>query len=307
VALAKGDLFIVRTPSPSATIGGGTVVEPHPRRHRRHQAPVLERLAVLEQGTPDEIVLQQLQVREPTDFQTLAGRSGLSADETREVVARLVEAGDVVRLDSGRDPGARLVPTSYLASRVGWENLAETARSRLDEYHRAHRLRIGMPKEELRTRLGLDGRLYARVLERLVGEGRVREQGPLLALPDHRVTLSAEDQARVDGLVAALRESGASPPGRRELENYFGLSPDVTGALVERGDLVEVGDDLLYTPETLADVANKVTDAIRGHGPITVAGLRDLFGTSRRYALPLLAYLDERKITRRVGDERVLF
>src|SRR4051794_5669169 len=81
VALAKGDLFVVRTPSPSATIGGGTVIEPHPRRHRRNQPRVLDRLAVLERGTPEEIVLQQLAVREPTDLQSLVGRADLAADE----------------------------------------------------------------------------------------------------------------------------------------------------------------------------------------------------------------------------------
>jgi len=145
------------------------------------------------------------------------------------------------------------------------------------------------------------------VLERLLAEGRVREAGPLLALPDHRVTLTDAEEAAVADMLAILSEAGASPPGRRELEAHVGLSPEVTAALADRGTLVEVGDDLVYRPETLAEITASVTEAIRVNGPLTVAGLRDLFGTSRRYALPLLGYLDEQKVTRRVGDERVLF
>jgi selenocysteine-specific elongation factor len=307
VALAKGDLFVVRTPSPSATVGGGVIIEPHPRRHRRNQPRVLERLAVLERGTPDEILVQQLAIREPADLQTLIARAGLAADETREVLARLIESGDVLRLDGKRLADARLAPTTYVATRAGWQGLAAAARTQLGEYHRSYRLRMGMPKEELRTRLGLDGRLFARVFERLTAEEVVCERGPLLALPDHQVALTQDERRRADWLVHALTSEGASPPGRRELEAQAGISADVTQSLLDRGDLIEIADDLIYARETIDALTAQVAQSIRADGPITVARARDLFGTSRKYVLALLAYLDEQKITRRVGDERVLF
>src|SRR4051794_12137663 len=223
VALAKGDLFIVRTPSPSATMGGGTVVEPHPRRHRRHQSPVLERLAVLERGLPDEIVLEQLRLREPTDFQTLAGRVGLSADETRSVVTGLIESGEIVALDKDTAPGAqrRLVASTLLASRGGWDRLSGAVTGQLGSHHQAFPLRRGIPKEELRTRVGLDGRTFTRVLDRLLGEERVREVGPLLALPTHEVRLTEAMRARIGRMMAELRGAGASPPARSELEARY--------------------------------------------------------------------------------------
>jgi selenocysteine-specific elongation factor len=307
VALAKGDLFIVRTPSPSATIGGGTVVEPHPRRHRRNQARVLERLAVLERGTPDEIVLQQLAIREPADVQALVSRAGLAADEIRAILTRLIGAGEVVRVDDTHDRQAALAPTTYVATRLGWQILVDRAQSQLREYHRAYRLRVGMPKEELRRRLGLDGRLFAGAFELLLAEGALCEHGPLLALPDHQVRFTEDEQHRVDWMVGVLDAAGASPPSRRELEAQAGVSPEVTAALIERGELVEVGDDLIYRRDALDGIAHQVTRSIQADGPITVARVRDLFGTSRKYALALLAHLDEQKLTRRVGDERVLF
>jgi selenocysteine-specific elongation factor len=305
VALAKGDLFIVRTPSPSATMGGGAVVEPHPRRHRRHQAAVLERLAVLERGTPEEIMLEQLRLREPVDFQTLTGRAGLGAEESRAVVGALVASGDVVLLD-GAAPSTPLTASTLLASRPGWERLAGSARGQLDAYHRAYPLRRGMAKEELRTRLGLDGRTFARAVGRLIGESVVREEGPVLALPTHQVRLTPDVQARAGRLLAELRVGGATPAGRRELESRHGLSPEETQVLIEQGDLVEVAPDLVYPRDVLDELRARIVAAIREHGPISVAAVRDLTGTSRKYALAILSYLDDRRVTRRVGDDRVL-
>ncbi|MCC7372399.1 MAG: selenocysteine-specific translation elongation factor [Chloroflexi bacterium] len=306
VALAKGDLFIVRAPSPSATLGGGTVIEPHPRRHRRHQPAVLDRLAVLERGSPDEIVLEQLRLREPVDFQTLAGRTGLSTDETRAVVGSLVEAGGILALVAN-EAGSRLLPSTLLVSRPGWQRLAEAALGHLQAFHTATPLRRGMPKEELRMRLGLDGRAFGRVAARLLAEEAVREVGPLLAHPTHEVRLTPEMQTRVERLLGELRAAGATPPGRQELEARHGLSPDVLAVLIERGEVVEIAPDLVYPRDVLDEIVASVVAAIQQSGTITVAGLRDLIGASRKYALALLTHLDEKRITRRVGDDRVLF
>lgn len=307
VALAKGDLFIVRAPSPSATLGGGTVVEPHPRRHRRNQPMVLERLAVLERGSPEEIVLEQLRLREPSDFQTLAGRVGLSADEARTVVGGLIESGDVVVLDKAEAGQRRIVPTMLLASRAGWERLAGAVRAQVGAYHQGLPLRRGIPKEELRTRVGLDGRTFTRVLDRLLSEEGIREVGPLLALPTHEVRLTDAMQARTGRLLAELRHAGASPPGRQELEARYGVSTEETHALLERGELVEIAPDMIYAADVLERISQGIVAAIEEQGRISVAGVRDLTGTSRKYSLALLAYLDERRVTRRVGDDRVLF
>ena len=306
VAIAKGDLFIVRLPSPSLTVGGGSVIEPHPRRHRRFQERVLERLAVLEQGSPEEVVLQQLQAREPSELGALLGRTGLPADEARVVVARLVEEGSIVVLEARRNGGARLIPQSFVASRPGWERLVEQIRGGLSAYHRSFPLRRGMPKEELRTRLGLDQRLFSRLLDRLLSEGLVVEAGPVLHLPDHQVTLTAAQEEIRQRLLGSLRAAGASPPGRDELEAQLGASPELTQALLDRGELVEVAADLVYPRDVYEVLVDEITQTIRQRGTITVAGVRDLFDTSRRYALALLGHLDERKVTRRVGDDRVL-
>ncbi|MFN8522916.1 MAG: selenocysteine-specific translation elongation factor [Chloroflexota bacterium] len=304
VAVMKGDLFVVRLPSPSITVGGGVVVEPHPRRHRRFQERVLERLAVLEQGSPAEILVQQLQAREPCELNALIGRTSISADETRELVHELLANGDVVGLEDGASaPG----PRTLLISAGGWQRLSGDAADILGAYHEAHRLRRGIPKEELRTRLGLDARVFARVLARLSTDDRAVEVGPFVALPDHRVELTGAEEQAARQMLLRLRAGHASPPTRDELEATYRLTADLTQALIDRGDIVEVSSELVYDRGTYDGLVEAIKGLIATRGPITVATVRDHLDTSRRYALALLAHLDEARVTRRVGDERVLF
>jgi selenocysteine-specific elongation factor len=304
LAVAKGDLFIIRWPSPSATIGGGVIVEPHPRRHRRFEEKVLAQLAVLEQGRPEEVVLQHLAAREPTEIEALVRRSGLPTDTARTVVGSLVESGEVIALD-GQQGVAN--PQTLVVSAPGWERLVGRLSSALAAYHRSFPLRRGMAKEELRTRLGVEGRVFQRVLQRLMAEGRVAEAGPLVSLAEHRVKFTSEQERQAADLLRVLKADGVAPPDRAEFERQLQISPELTQALLERGQLVEVSAELLYLREVYEAMVGRVTDAIRERGSITVAQVRDLFGTSRKYALALMAHLDERRVTRRVGDDRVLY
>ena len=303
LAIAKGDLFIVRWLSPSATIGGGAVVEPYPKRHRRFQEKVLGQLAVLERGTPQEILLEHLVAREPIELEALVRRSGLPTDTAQPIIGELVSAGEVVALDGQK---GKLTAQTLVVSAPGWDRLVGRVSSALANYHRAYPLRRGMPKEELRTRLGVDTRLFQRLLQRLLAEGALVEFGPLLALAEHRVEFTPEQGRQAATLVELLRQYGPAPPSRAELESELRLSPELIQALLDQGSLVEVSTDLLYPKEIYDGMVERVVDTIRRDGSITVAGIRDLFDTSRKFALALAGHLDERKITRRVGDERIL-
>lgn len=318
VAAAKADLFVIRLLSPAITVGGGAIVEPHPRRHRRFQERVLERLAVLERGTSEEIVLQQLQTREPTDLRDLTSRTGLAPGDLGMAVRALVDHQDLIVL--GGDPvgaprqvgapslpdRAPLQPQTLIVSRAGWERLVGQASETLGSYHRTYPLRQGMQREEVRTRLRLEPRLFVRVQERLVRDGVIEEAGPMLRLASHQVQFSPAQEQAVAPLLDELRRAGASPPTRADLETRPGMSPELLQALADRSDVIEVAADLVYHPEIYEGLVQRIVDEIRSGGSISVAQVRDLLDTSRRYALALMAHLDERRVTRRVGDERIL-
>jgi selenocysteine-specific elongation factor len=307
VAVARGDLFVLRLPSPSMTIGGGTIVESHARRHRRRQSGVLQQLEVLAQGSPDEIVLERLRAREPSDLDALVQRSGLPIADTRAAVGRLVEAHEVLVLDGSSNGSVRLDGRAFVATTNGWQRLSDQVAEIVGGFHRRFPLRRGLPKEELRTRLGAEPRLFVRELERLRADGLAVEDGPFVRLLSHTVTFSAEQERQAAALLDVLREAEVSPPDRGDLEAELGLSSELTDALIAQGRVVEVAAGLLYERSVLDGIVERIREDIQQHGPRTVAQIRDLLDASRKYTLALVSYTDEHKVTRRVGDERALY
>ena len=196
---------------------------------------------------------------------------------------------------------------TFVASTHGWQGLTERVENLLGSFHRGYPLRRGLPKEELRTRIGADPRMFVRVLDRLKAQGTAAEDGPFVRLATHSVVFTADQQRQADQVLEVLREAGVAPPERAELESTLRISSELTDALLAQGTLVEVSATLLYERRTLEAIVETIRADIQQHGPRTVAQIRDLLDASRKYVLALVAYTDEHKITRRVGDERTLY
>ena len=171
--------------------------------------------------------------------------------------------------------------------------------------HRKAPLRAGASREEVRSALDLAPKRYAALIARLVADGRIVERGSALALPSHRPSLTADQEARWTRARAALDREPLQPPGAGALQREFGIDIDVLMAIAERGDVVRVGDDGVFLPDAVLRFGDRIIDALQA-GPITVAKARDLTGSSRKHVLPLLQFLDDLGLTRRVGDDRVL-
>jgi len=313
VPLVKGDRFIIRQPSPSRTLGGGVVINPHPgRRHRRLQTSVIERLETMAHGAPEEIVLQALEARQPCEARDLIGHSTLPAEVTAEAIRQLLCSGQAILLDGAAGETDLPQPSAskrLLYSAAGWRALLEHVQSVLGTHHGEHPLRQGMDREELKSRLGrtvrgLSGRAFNAIVSRAVAEGQLAEWQTLVHLPDHTVSFTSQQQRQVDELLTLFRRQPYTTPSMTDCEARVG--PDLLAALVEQGHLVKVSDDVLFLVETYEQMVQRVTDHIRREGDISVAQVRDMFGASRKYALALMEHLDERRVTKRVGDVRVL-
>jgi selenocysteine-specific elongation factor len=313
VVAARDDRFIVRIPSPSLTIGGGVIVDPFPRRHRRRDEAVLTWLATLADGTPDDIVLAMLQ-GEPGTHRQPAGRPirlgnyggrevsdlarlvNMSAMDVASALNRLVERGQVTTAGD----------VSYATAQ--WRRLAYDARQLVDEFHRQYPLRAGMPREEWRSRLRLDPRETAEALARLLSDGTLSEthsgRGAFVALPEHVVSLSSGQRHAVDQLLARFRAEPFAPPTRPEVEDALGA--EVTALLIANGTLVRLSDAVVFEREAYVEALQRVVAYLRTHEALTVADARDLLGTTRKYMLALFEHTDERRYTARRGDDRVL-
>ena len=294
VPMVKGDFFVLR--SSEDTLGGGQVADPNPRRrHRRFAAEVLERLTMLDAGADEDIILTLADQLGPCDRRTLSQRSNLSETEVADRLAELAAQDAIVALG---EIGAQSDAVVY--SRRGWDIVRNQAQVALQTYHNQYPLRRGAPPQELRSRLNLPQAVYVRVAGRLAAEGVAVDDGGLLRAPDHQVTLTAAQEAASADYLAALAAEPWSPPTDRHPE------PELLGYLQSRGDVVRVNDTVVFTAAAYADLAARIVGHLEANGSVTVADARDLFNASRKYVLPLLEYLDQQRITRRVGDERVL-
>jgi selenocysteine-specific elongation factor len=300
--LARRDRFILRIPSPSTTIGGGEVVDIQPRYHRRFQQAILSQLATLEHGLPEELVLATVGARSNApkglygyELGEIARQSNLAEDVTRQALETLLTEGRV-----------RRTGTLWFAQQV-WEALAEETSRLLGEQHRHYPLRSGLSKEEWRMRLNLSPKMAVEVFGALQAEGVVAEVttvGGLIRLPDFVPGFSKAQQQQVEQLLRRFRESPYTPPGRAEAEAVVGA--EVLAALIEQGQVVKLGDGVLFLRETFDQAIAIIVSYLHEHGTITVAEARDVLGGTRKYILPLLEHLDALKVTRRMGDERVL-
>jgi selenocysteine-specific elongation factor len=303
VALTRGDRFILRLPSPAATIGGGIILDPNPgRRYRRYRPEVIERLEALAQGDPGDLMVQALSRQGPTPSRDVLSSAGIGEDPGR-VLGQLLDDELVIAL--GSEPISEPSSSRQLVvTRAWWSDLIERSDRILSGYHRQYPLRAGMGREALRSGLRLDPKVFNAALARLVADGHIVDQAASVRLPSHAVRFTPEQQRAVDGLLAAFRSRPYSTPSVKE--SVAALGEDVLGVLVERGDLVQVSPEVLFLAETYERMVARVKAHIESAGAITLAGTRDLFGTSRKYAQGLLEHLDETGVTKRVGDARVL-
>jgi selenocysteine-specific elongation factor len=291
VAVAVGDRIVIRRPSPSETLGGGAIADLASARMRRRT----ETVAALERRTAPSAasrLLASLDVpRTPAEA---ADRSALAPTERDAAVAEVVADGRAVPLGDA------------LVSRDAFEALATHVERICAQAHRKTPLRAGASREEVRSALGLPAKRFNALVERLVADGRLAARASALALPSHRVRLSEDHEGRWLRARAALAKDPLQPPSAAQLETEHGLDRELVAALAERGDIVRVGTEAVFLPEAVARFARAVVDELASSGSITVARARDLSGSSRKHVLPLLQFLDDRGLTRRVGDDRVL-
>jgi selenocysteine-specific elongation factor len=220
-------------------------------------------------------------------------RSGLSKEEVQNTIESLAAEGMLIKL------GVK-TPHSLLFSAKGWERLINKLKQVTESYHKQFPLRRGMPKEELRSKLKIPAPAFSSALEQFIKDGILVEDEKVLRLASYNIQPTKEQQVSADAFLKSLTKDPYSPPGNIEVE------PELLNYLIEQGKIVKVAENVVFAASAYEDMVERIKKHIISNGKITVAEVRDYFQTSRKYALALMEYLDEQKITRRVGDERVL-
>ena len=296
----RGDHYVLRLPSPAATIGGGVILDTQPaRRYRRFDEVTLARLEQLRMGKRADLVMQALDQLNVANLAALTTQTSLPAAELEKQLSELEDAGEVIFLTRQPTPSK-----THLISAQNWQSLSKYILSTLTEFHHNNPLKAGISREQLKSGLKLTQEQFDLVLGMLSQQGEVVERGTLVWAASHTILLTPQQEAQAASLLARFTESPYSPPDVSEAEAELGL--DLLEGLIATDKLVRVSDAVIFTPGTVEEMKVWVRDAIQANGSVSLAQFRDHFQTSRKYAAAFLEYLDSIGYTLRKGDVRVL-
>lgn len=305
VAVKKDDRFIVRFYSPLITIGGGKVLDACPVRHKRNDPAALSAMRIKDRGTPAEVLALTVleHSREGISEARAASKLRMSAVQMQETLAPLIAAGQIRNV--GRDG---LIHTDYVKQAAG------VGEEILRAYHQANALSAGMAKEEFKSRMAerlriAGGKSLEGILAYMEESGRIRFGEKTAALSDFTISWSPE--------LAKLRDRVFGYYAQRKFEfpsidEILALEKDKTNVrhvievLTAQRKLVRLDYQYCIEAQAFDWALAQVKETAEKNGSITLAQLRDAIGTSRKYAMALLSYMDEQKITRKVGEVRVL-
>lgn len=299
------DRYVIRSYSPQFTIGGGSILDPNPPKERRPRAKMIEHLRILEQGSATDRIERHLLAAGfvPVTQEDLRARTDLDSAMVTESLHELVAKGSAVLVGAKGETGA------LHAERV--MQLEKEVLERLVEFHGKEPLRDGLVKEELRSKLPaqLQQATFGWMLIRLTDAGKIAVERDKVRLADHRPRLSAAEEelkAKIEAAYRAAAFQPATPEGvLTSLRADRKLFQAVFRWMVDDGILVRVKEDIFLHRERYQQMRERVLSHFRAQPSINVGTMKDLFGVSRKYAIPFLEHLDDLRITRRQGDERV--
>jgi selenocysteine-specific elongation factor len=301
VQLMRGDRFVMRDETARRTIGGGVVVHPWAGRHRRRDRDVPDRLLVLRDGSIEDVVRAALaeSASFAAAFETLQDLVNLPAPRLRAAlegmtgICRFVLDGETVYAPEAR-----------------WDETRGRLLHALREFHEAHPLVPGMEMEAARDVVGggVDHRLFRAMADRLVSERAVVREGSLLRLPSHQVRLQPQDEGLAERIRTLLAKAALTPPDVKQIESESGAPRAKVGDLLRvmerERSIVRVSPELYFDRDAVDRMRSLLLQRVPAGSEVTPATIRDLFGTSRKYAIPLLEYLDREGVTFRSGDVR---
>ena len=304
VVVLPEDRFVLRQFSPVMTIGGGAVIDARARRHRRDDVEARDFLETLESGSREDLLaaLAEAMPRGLT-LEEIRARTGWLEGEIRETVAKLAGVQKIKIL--GEQPFT-------MASAAAFEECRQALQQAIEQFHAANPLLPGIPKQDLRGRARRPRtELFEAALADLIKAGVVSISGGLVQRAGRAIALSPEEARAKELIVKEFEQAGLTVPsvsavlGKVQIEAT--RAQKILQILIREGTLVKVAEDFVYHRATVAQLRELIARYRKERGDrITVMTFKDVAGVSRKYAIPLLEFLDREHVTRRVGDERVI-
>ena len=294
--LLPGDRFIVRQFSPVVTIGGGVVLDASPGTRKQRAEDAAAFLKIMRDGSPEQILAARVARR---------GAIGLRLEDIPGEMN--IRRGDAAKLAAQAELAWC---NQVLVAPAAFAEAKADVLQALKKFHDANPLVAGMSKEELRDRINLGPEVFYSVLEKLVEEKKLEVAGELVHLPGRGVVMKDEEAESKRIIEQAFASAGLKVPSLKDV--LAGLKVDkiraqkIVTLLLRDKVLIKISDELVFHQSALMGLRHKIAALKSAVPKIDVARFKDMTGVSRKYAIPLLEYLDRERVTRRVGDERLI-
>ncbi|MGD1152110.1 MAG: selenocysteine-specific translation elongation factor [Syntrophales bacterium] len=304
VAMAR-DRFVIRSYSPVTTIGGGMIVDPLPKKHKRNSEKVNHEIDLLHDGTDTEraaIIIERSGI-EGIGISELEMRTGIHQNILKDILGTLSSRKQVVVLD---------VDESRIISSSIYQNLQGRILLEMRAYHGRYPLKEGISKEELRSTAGQFARprLFNMAVRELEKRGEIVVERENIRLSGHRVDLKGELEDMRSKIAQTYIDAGLTPPSIKELMEKFAgqrsLAESVINVMLKEGSLIKINEDLYFHKEVLTRLREDYKSLLVRDGKATPASMKELTGLSRKFIIPLMEYFDITKLTIRAGDQRIL-
>jgi selenocysteine-specific elongation factor len=300
VMLLPGDRFIIRQFSPVVTIGGGRVLDAADPPKRSKAAERLVFLQTLAKGSPEESLLARVARRgsDALSASDAVSETGWMSPRVEQLVTELAKSGKLVQFED------LLLASSVLAS------LQSSMSATVDQFHKANPLVAGIGMEELRETLSLRPEIFRGVLDTLVLDRKLQVSGEVVHAAGKGVVLRDEEAESKSQIEEAFASAGLKVPALKEVLASLPVdkvrAQKIVTLLLRDRVLVKLSDDLVFHRDALEGLRRQIVAQKSKTPKLNVGSFKDLFGVTRKYAIPLLEYLDRERVTRRVGDERVI-
>ncbi len=305
VVVVRGDRFIVRQFSPVITIGGGEVLDPLARRPTRKDNGRVKFLETLERGSREEILRAMVERNIlGLGMEEIIPRTGWMEPELQSTAQNLAKAGAI-----------RVVNAEplLLLSETLFQEVARKLLARVDAFHKENPLLPGIPREELRTSVGrrVRAETFRAALEELAKQNKLVAQGELVKKPGTEITLTPEEARAKEQIEQAFAKAGLAVPSVKEVLAQLAVesrrAEKILQILLREKVLARVSPELIFHRDALGRLVSLLQNYKKTKGErIGVPAFKELTGITRKYAIPLLEYLDRQRLTRRTGDERVI-
>lgn len=302
IAVRRGDRFVVRFYSPMETIGGGVVLEPNPKIKRRFREDVIEELKRKESGSVTDIV--EMHVKEHGDtlitISELAKLTALSVEEIQEASETLEEEGAILEFALRKD-------TYLWHADESRKRLREVLKT-LEKYEADHPYRYGMKKAEVQMAFfkKIKPAVFDKIIDYYISQNVVKRVDEFLCTPDYEVRKDDIYEKISAGFLKVWEKAGFDFVRYSEIEHPSvsdDVADDILNILLEEKQAVKVSDEMYTLMEYMEEAKEKIKGHLKENPVITIAQVRDMFGTSRKSAKPILEYMDSIKVTKKTGAE----